>query len=111
MNLRPLRPDHFKKSLSRRNYRQRSESFVGWVNKLGIERTFVGRVAHFFDQKFHLRQLSLVFLLCLGVSFLISWDLQENYAGYKEGDVAASNLKSLMNLDVIDQVQTPARKA
>lgn len=110
MNLRQLRPDQQEKPNARWNYLHHTKNFVGWVNKFGIERTAVGRFAHALDARFKIKSLSLLFLFCLAISFFIAWDFDVTYSGYREGDLATSNIKSPMAFEVVDEDQTNQRK-
>lgn len=111
MNLKQLRPDQQQKTNTRLSYRQRTEDFVSWVNRLGIERTWLGRVAHKLDSQFHLRHFLFLFLFCLGLSFFISWDFDISYSGYKEGDLATSDIKSPLSFEVLDLEQTEQKRS
>jgi len=110
MNLKPLRPDQQQKSSARWNYQKNSEDFIHWVNRLGIERTLVGRLAHQMDERFHLRRVALIFLFSLSISFLISWDFELSYSGYKEGDLATADIKSPLTFEVVDRGETDRRR-
>jgi len=110
MNLRPLRPDQQQKASARWNYQHNSEAFVGWVNKLGIERTWAGRLAHFLDSRFKLRRVALLFLYSIALSFFISWDFELTYTGYREGDLATTDIKSPLAFEVVDLEETNHRR-
>ena len=112
MNLKPLRPDQQQKAPARWNYQKNSEDFISWVNRLGIERTFVGRIAHKLDERFKLRRLLLVFLFSLVLSFLISfsWEFDTFNSSYKEGDLAAADIKSPLSFEVVDETETHRRR-
>jgi len=110
MNLKPLRSDQQQKPPTRWNYQKNSEDFIHWVNRLGIERTFIGRLVHRVDERFHLRRIALIFLFSLSVSFLISWDFELSYSGYKEGDLASADIKSPLSFEVIDSAETERRR-
>src|SRR5580698_9589500 len=113
MNLRPLRPDQQQKQkpATRWNYHRQSEDFIGWVNKLGLEKTWIGRVAENLNSRFKIQKITLLFLFSLTLSFLISWDSQVSYSGYKEGTLVGSDIKSPTNFEVVDQEETNRRKA
>ncbi|MDZ4677860.1 MAG: HDIG domain-containing protein [Oligoflexia bacterium] len=111
MNLRPLRPDQQQKPHTRWSYQKNSEDFIGWVNKLGIERTFAGRIAHVLDTRFKLRSIALLFLFCLALSFFISLDYDVSYSGFKEGDLARTDIKSPLAFEVIDIDQTNRKRS
>lgn len=110
MNLKPLKPEQQQKHPTRWSYQQNSKDFVVWVNKLGIERTWAGRLAHFLDTRFHLRKVALLFIFALALSFFIGWDLDLTYTGYKEGDLASADIKSPISFEVVDTDQTNRKK-
>src|SRR4051812_29158668 len=110
MNLKPVKPDQQQKHFTRWIYHQHSQDFVGWVNKLGIERTWIGRIAHYLDNRFHLQRVALFFIFSLALSFFISWDVDVSFTGYKEGDLAAQDIKSPMTYEFIDIDQTQRKK-
>lgn len=84
---------------------QQSTDFIAWVNKLGIERTWMGKFAHYLDSQFYLRKIGMLFLFTLGVSFLITWDFKSDYRGYLEGDLVTSDIKSPITFEVTDHDQ------
>ena len=84
MNLRPIKPKDKDKAPSRWSYHQRSEDFINWVNTLGIERTYVGRLAHIIDRKYRLKRVALVTIFFLLLSFLIHWDSGYDLGHFKE---------------------------
>ncbi len=106
MNLKPLRPDQQQKHPTRWSYQQNSRDFVGWVNKLGIERTPIGRVASYLDSKFHIRRIGILFIFSMALSFFISWDFEVTYTGYKEGDLVTQDIRSPIAFEVTDLDQT-----
>ncbi|MCC6276567.1 MAG: HDIG domain-containing protein [Oligoflexia bacterium] len=110
MNIRPLRPDQKDRKPTRWSYQDSSENFVGWVNSLGIEKTLLGQALLFLDQKIQLKRGLLLLIYFIGISFFISWELDRSFSGYKEGDLAVSDLRSPMTLSVIDEEQTALRK-
>jgi cyclic-di-AMP phosphodiesterase PgpH len=111
MNLKPLKPDQQQKHPTRWSYHQNSKDFIGWVNRLGIERTWAGRLASYLDQRFQLRAIALLFIFALALSFFIYWDIDISYTGYKEGDLATADIKSPISFEVIDIDQTNRKKA
>src|SRR4051812_10441994 len=111
MNLKPLRPDQQQKNQARWNYHKNSEDFILWVNRLGIERTWIGRLVHKLDERFSLRRIAGIFFFALVLSFLISWDFELSYSGYKEGDLSTADIKSPISLEVTDAAETNRRRS
>jgi len=111
MNIRPIRPDPEKKSIERRwNVQQRKDDFIGWVNELGIERTWAGKLAHNLDDRFNLRRVAWLFLFTLFLAFVLSVEYQVSYKNYAEGGLAAEDIRSPLSFEFIDQVQTHQRR-
>ena len=44
------------------NYEDHSQKFLNWVDHLGLERTFFGRLAVHLEEKFSVRRFAFVFL-------------------------------------------------
>ena len=55
----------------RSKYVDHSRNFKEWVNQLGFEKTFLGRLALFLDTKFSLRRVALIFSYGLALAFLM----------------------------------------
>src|SRR5438105_2550088 len=112
MNLRPIRPDQQQKQKPtiRWSYRHHSEDFIGWVNRLGIEKTWIGRLVESLDDKFKIKRIALLFLFSLGLSFLISWNNEVPLEIYREGDLVNSDVRSPFTFDVIDKTETNRRR-
>lgn len=90
---------------TRRQYVDHSLNFLNWVNQLGFERSPLGRLAYFLDKKFNIRIVSLLFLFCLGLSALLYYDF-EMVGEYSVGEIAPADIKSPMNLVIVDEVAT-----
>src|SRR5690606_27135340 len=84
--------------------------FVDWVNSIGIERTWFGRVLAYFDEKFMIRRFALVFLFSFALASLLTMDLDFVYVGYRAGDLATTNIKSPMSFDFVDEIETAQKK-
>ena len=94
----------------RRKYVDHSLNFVKWVNQLGFERSALGRLAYFLDTKFSIRRVLLLFLFCLGLSFLLFYDFVL-LGEYSIGEVALSDIKSPTNLVIVDEVASEEKRA
>lgn len=97
--------------LSRSKYVDHSLSFVNWVNSLGIEKTPVGKVAHFFDKRLGLRRVTVLFLFSMVIAFILTLKVDFVYTGYQVGDVATSTIKSPVSFEIVDLDATEKKKA
>jgi len=95
--------------LWRSKYEAPSRRFLEWVNTAGFEQTWFGKIFQYFDQRFHLRRISLLFLFCLCLSFLMFSDFEFPYSA-QIGEVATVDIKSPISLTLIDEVSTDEKK-
>lgn len=89
----------------RSKYIDQSLEFLNWVNRLGLEKTIVGRVAQELDERFRVRRLLLLFLFSLGLSFLLAFNFDFSYS-LEPGEVAATDIKSPIGFQFVDEVAT-----
>jgi putative nucleotidyltransferase with HDIG domain len=117
--LRPSMPSKKKLSLGKgakkeghhRDWYARSTSgFVDWVEKLGIEKTFLGNLAFSLERRFKLRRLATLFLLCVCLAFILTSNLEYVYTGYKIGEIASNNIKAPVSFEIVDEQQTSMKK-
>lgn len=94
---------------SRSKYIDHSLRFLDFVNDLGLERTRLGRIAQKLDESFQVRKLSIAFLFSLLLSGLIFYDFDFSYA-VRVGDVATRDIKSPVNLEMVDEVATEEKR-
>jgi cyclic-di-AMP phosphodiesterase PgpH len=95
-----------RESLQQRSkYIDQSLEFLDWVNRLGLEKTIVGRIAQELDERFRLRRILLLFLFSLGLSFLLAFDFDFTYQ-YQPGDLAQNDIKSPIGFQFVDEVST-----
>ncbi len=94
----------------RSQYEDHSNKFLDYVNSLGIEKTWIGRVLFIVEEKFRLRRLFLVIVFSLLLSLLITSNFDFAYTGYKQNDVASSDIKSPLSFEFVDEVETTIRK-
>jgi len=94
----------------RSKYEDHSNKFLDYVNSLGIEKTWIGRVLFIVEEKFRLRRLFLVIVFSLLLSLLITSNFDFAYTGYKQDDVASSDIKSPISFEFVDEVETTIRK-
>src|SRR4051812_48249107 len=103
----------FRKSLDnihlRSKYIDPSRRFVEWVNALGFESSPVGRALQLLDERFNVRNWSLIFVFCLGLSFLIFWDV-DVYHQVSLGNVAPADIKAPISFEMVDEVASEEKR-
>ncbi len=95
---------------ARSKYIDHSLRFLDWVNDLGFERTRMGRLAQRLDETFQVRKLSIAFLFSLMLAGLIYYDFDFSFA-VNVGEVATRDLKSPVNLEMVDEVATEEKRS
>ncbi len=93
----------------RTQYVDPSLHFLNWVNQLGFEKSFLGRLAYYLDRKFDLRRVLLFFLFALALSLLMFSDFQ-TIGHFSVGDVAKTDIRSPMNVTIVDQAATEEKR-
>lgn len=94
---------------TRRQYVDHSLNFLNWVNQLGFERSFLGRLAYHLETKLNIRKVLLLFLFSLGLSALLFYDF-DDIGDYSVGEVAPADIKSPVNLVITDEVATEEQR-
>lgn len=95
--------------VSRTNWTDPSLKFLDWVNTFEFEKTFIGRIGHYLEKRFHLRYLTFTFLGCLGLAHLVFFSFEGHY-NFQVGAVAHNSIKSPINIDVVDDVATESKR-
>ncbi|MGZ3724145.1 MAG: hypothetical protein ACXVA9_14475, partial [Bdellovibrionales bacterium] len=107
------RKSFFRKSLDeihlRSKYIDPSRRFGEWVHGLGFHGTPLGRTLHALDDRFSVRNWALIFLFCLGLSFLIFWDV-DVYHHVSLGNVAPTDIKAPISFQMTDESATEDKR-
>jgi putative nucleotidyltransferase with HDIG domain len=91
-------------------YVDQSLRFLDWVNQLGIERTWFGRLLQTMDEKFQLRRLALLFLFSVVIAFAMNFEFDFSFRPYQVGDIAMTDIKSPISFEMIDEHATAQQK-
>jgi hypothetical protein len=94
---------------SRVNYEDHSQKFLDWVDHLGWEKTILGRWVGDLEERFSLRRGFMLFLFCLGLSYLIFFQIQVPY-NFEVGDIATVDVVSPMSFEMTDEVTTVEKR-
>jgi cyclic-di-AMP phosphodiesterase PgpH len=93
----------------RSKYADHSQRFADWVNSLGFEQTWVGRLAAYADARLGLKRVAILTAYCLILASLIFTDIDFTYS-VRTGDVAATDIKSPVNLELVDEAATEEKR-
>ncbi len=90
-------------------YTHHSQKFLDFVNSLGFEKTFIGRMAFILDTRFNIRNLSTLFLFCFLLSFLIFFNFEMRMP-VSVGEVAATDVKSPIEFVMLDEIASEEKR-
>lgn len=93
----------------RSKYIDHSLRFLDWVNELGFEKTFAGRLAQRLDDAFQLRRLSILYLFAFVLSVLLFYDFDFTFSA-RVGERASRDIKSPLTVEVVDEVSTEEKR-
>lgn len=91
------------------NYEDHSLKFLDWVDSIGLEKTFLGRLVQLMEEKFFIRRAALIFLYCVLLSYTIFYQFDIPY-NFNVGDVAKYDVTSPMGFEMTDEVTTEEKR-
>ncbi|KYG64973.1 HD family phosphohydrolase [Bdellovibrio bacteriovorus] len=94
---------------TRVNYEDPSLKFLDWVDSIGLEKTFFGRLIQLMEEKFYIRRAALIFLYCVLLSYTIFYQLDIPY-NFAVGDVAKVGVNSPFGFEMTDEVTTEEKR-
>ncbi len=107
------RKSFFRKSLDgihlRSKYIDPSRRFGEWANALGFEQTPVGRILQVLDVRFRLRSWGMIFIFCLGLSYIIFWDVNSLHQ-VSLGNVSPVEIKAPISFQMTDEVASEEKR-
>jgi cyclic-di-AMP phosphodiesterase PgpH len=86
-----------------------TRTFEEWVNKLELKNSYFFSFLVFIDRKFSLKNIGIWSLFSLCFSFLLFSKFDYQSVIY-EGDIASADIKSPMNLTMVDVLTTESKK-
>ena len=94
---------------ARLNYSDPSLRFLNWVNSLGFEKTRLGQLIYKLDSRFRIRRVGILFLFSLILCLFLfnEFTVDEDY---HQGQIATSDIKSPVDMQIIDEVATEAKR-
>ena len=107
------RKGFFKKRLDeihlRSKYIDPSRRFHEWVQNSGFQQSTMGRLLTLLDERLQLRNWILIFFFCLGLSFLLFWDV-DVYHQVSLGNVAQVEIKAPISFQMVDETATEEKR-
>lgn len=94
---------------TRVNYEDHSMKFMDWVDSMGLEKTFFGRLFQFLEEKLHLKRVSFLFLYCVLISYTIFYQIEAPY-NFEVGDIPKFDVSSPIGFEMTDEVTTEDKK-
>lgn len=94
---------------TRVNYEDHSLKFLDWVDSIGLEKTFFGRVVQLMEEKFFIRRAAMIFLYCVLLSYTIFYQFDVPY-NFNVGDVAKFDVNSPIAFEMTDEVTTEEKR-
>ncbi|MDX9731676.1 MAG: HDIG domain-containing protein [Bdellovibrionales bacterium] len=94
---------------SRSQYIDHSMRFLDWVNDLGFERTWLGRIVAKLDERLQLRRLAGLFLFALFLSFILFNDFDFSFSA-RIGETVSRDIKSPVAFEIVDEVSTEQKR-
>lgn len=91
------------------NYEDHSQKFLNWVDHLGLERTFFGRLATALEEKFSVRRAAFIFLFSLVLAYAITFEIRTPM-DFQVGDVVKYDVVSPISFEMVDEVTTEEKR-
>src|SRR4051812_36981760 len=98
-----------KKDQGRVNYEDHSLKFLDWVDRLGFQRTFGGRLFNLLEEKFQIKKFSFVFLFSFILAYVLTFEVRTP-GNYKVGDVAKVDVISPLSFEMVDEATTEEKR-
>lgn len=89
----------------RYKYEDYTHPIVDWVNKLGLEKKWWGRILLRAEARLHLRRLFVLMVFSFIVAWVVSFELPIPIS-YEVGEIASTTLSSPITFQMVDEVST-----
>jgi hypothetical protein len=91
------------------NYEDHSLKFLDWVDRLGIEKTVIGRLFVALDDRVQLRKMAFVFGFSLVLAGTITFEFKTPM-DYQVGDIAKTDVVAPLSFEMVDEVTTEEKR-
>jgi putative nucleotidyltransferase with HDIG domain len=93
----------------REKYTDHRMPFMDWVNHSGFERTLLGKLLLFIEEKLQIRRFAFVLLYSLVLAYMLNFEFSTP-THYQVGDVAKTDVKSPVAYEMVDEVTTEEKR-
>ena len=96
----------------RSHYKDNSEQgskFMDWVDRLGLEKTLLGRLLIQLEERFKIKRLALLFIYSVALAWFMSFQF-EIPLNLKVGDTATADIYSPISFEMTDDVATEEKR-
>lgn len=90
-------------------YGEKKSSLNLWLERLGFERSFVGKAFFWLEEHFEIRKISLICVFSLLLAALLKFEYQMP-ANFKMGEVATRDYVSPLTFEMVDEVTTEEKR-
>jgi putative nucleotidyltransferase with HDIG domain len=94
---------------ARVNYEDHSLKFLDWVDTLGLERTFIGRLLSRLEGRLQIRRFAMVFLFAVLLAYAITFEVHTPM-NFEVGEVAKYDVVSPVSFEMVDEVTTEEKR-
>ena len=91
------------------NYEDHSLKFLDWVDRLGLERTFLGRLAGRIEDKLQTRRFAFIFIFSLLLAYAITFEIRTQM-DFQIGEVVKYDVVSPVSFEMVDEVTTEEKR-
>ncbi len=94
---------------SRVNYEDHSHKFLDYVNRLGLEKTFAGRLLNTLEEKIQIRKFAFVFLFSVILAYALTFELKMP-TNFQIGETAKVDVISPISFEMVDEVTSEEKR-
>lgn len=93
----------------RAKYTNHSLKYLDWVQQLGLEKSFIGKLFNRIEEGGIGKRIIVLFIFCFILSFLIFYNFDFT-VNLKPGEVAPRDIKSPISFEIVDETTTEAKR-
>ncbi len=93
----------------RHKYEDYTHPIVDWVNRLGLEKTWWGRLLLRAEAQLHIRRLFVLMAFSFLIAWMVSFELPIPIS-YDVGEIATTSLSSPVSFQMVDEVSTEEQR-
>lgn len=95
--------------VSRVNYEDHSLKFLDWVDQLGFEKTWLGKLLVEIEERFRARRFGIIFLFSLILAYAITFEINTPME-FQIGDIVKFEVSSPVSFEMVDEVTTEEKR-